>query len=171
MSDRITLLEASATEMPLEAAAYDKVVGVECAFHFHTRQDFFAEAYRVLRPGGRLALADVIRQDPAAGRWRRMVQNSNWNFFLKKYAVPEANSDYRESYAAKLRAAGFQNVSVTSIRADVYPGLHRFMGDDPTMLKRFHPVARLPYLLALRFNADAVYCAYDYILASADKPI
>ncbi len=34
------------------------------------------------------------------------------------------------------------------------------------MLKRFHFLARLPYYLALRFDASKVYIAYEYVLAS-----
>jgi cyclopropane fatty-acyl-phospholipid synthase-like methyltransferase len=170
MADRIELLQASATAMPLPDASADKVVGVECAFHFDTREDFFREAFRVLRPGGRLVLADVIRASPDARPFRRRVQDFNWKFFMQKYAVPAANADTRDSYATKLTNAGFTGVHVDSISHDVYPGLHHYMATEPSMLRRFHWLARLPYRLTLRFKADAVYSAYDYVLAVADKP-
>lgn len=170
LSDRITLLEASATRMPLPNDGFDKVVGVECAFHFHTREDFFREALRVLRPGGRIALADVAMAAPVTGRFARAMQKSAWNSFVSKYDVPAANADTREAYAAKLEAAGFRNVEVTSVWADVYPGLHRYMREEPEMLRRFHPLARLPYRMMLPFNPRSVYSAYDYVLATAEKP-
>lgn len=170
LAGRIELLEASATAMPLEAGAFDKVVGVECAFHFDTREDFFREALRVLRPGGRLALADVIMNDPVPGRFARAMQKSSWNSFVTKYAVPAANADDRASYAAKLAACGFANVRVESIWEHVYPGLHHYMKTEPEMLRRFHPLARLPYRLTLGFDPRSVFSAYDYVIASADKP-
>jgi ubiquinone/menaquinone biosynthesis C-methylase UbiE len=170
MNERIELLQASATSMPLPDASCDQVVGVECAFHFDTREDFFREAFRVLRPGGRLVLADVIRAEPVAGSFSRRVQAFNWNFFMKKYAVPAANSDTRESYETKLTRAGFTGVKVASISHDVYPGLHHYMATEPAMLRRFHWLARLPYRLTLRFKAESVYSAYDYVLAVAGKP-
>jgi ubiquinone/menaquinone biosynthesis C-methylase UbiE len=170
MAEQINLLEASATAMPLPDASFDKVLGVECAFHFNTREDFFREAFRVLRPGGRIALADVIRSQPDPRPMRRRMQEFNWKFFAQKYAVPAPNADTRETYASKLSAAGFTGVRVDSISQDVYPGLHRFMATDPSMLKRFHPLARFPYRLTLKFDAASVYSAYEYVLAVAEKP-
>jgi SAM-dependent methyltransferase len=59
--------------MPVDADSVDVVIALECAFHFRTRQRFFREARRVLRPGGRLVTADIIPM-PAAEGVREKVQ-------------------------------------------------------------------------------------------------
>ncbi|NUH37889.1 class I SAM-dependent methyltransferase [Streptomyces samsunensis] len=52
--------EEVATALPFPDETFDKVVALESAFHFSTRDQFFAQALRVLRPGGLLVTADVI---------------------------------------------------------------------------------------------------------------
>ena len=170
MADRITLTEGSATAMPLPDACCDIVTAVECAFHFHTRADFFAEAFRVLRPGGRLVLADVIRAAPEREALRRRVQDFTWSQFAQKFAVPAANADQRAPYAAKLSAAGFKTVNVTPIGEHVFPGWHRALAKDPALFARLPIAGQLPYRLLLHFDARTVYSAFDYVLATACKP-
>jgi ubiquinone/menaquinone biosynthesis C-methylase UbiE len=170
MADRIDLREGSATAMQLPSTSCDVVTAVECAFHFNTRELFLAEAFRVLRPGGRLVLADVIRNSPEAQPLRRVAQDLVWRTFAKKFAVPAENADRRDAYAKKLEAAGFAEVRVESIRNHVFPGWHRSLSQDRALLRRLHPVGRLPYRLLLRLDANTVYSAFDYVLASARKP-
>ena len=53
MAERITLIKGSATAIPLPDRCCDIVTAIECGFHLHTRENFLAAAFRVLRPGGR----------------------------------------------------------------------------------------------------------------------
>jgi len=170
LADRIDLREGSATDMHLPEASCDVVTAVECAFHFDTRERFFAEAFRVLRPGGRLVLADVIRAAPERNPLRRPLQGFSWARFAEVFSIPAGNADRRDDYAAKLWAAGFGDVEVTSIRDQVFPGWHAALRQDPELLRRLPLAGRVPYRLLMRFDWDTVYGAFDYVLASARKP-
>ena len=54
----INWLEADATDIPLPDNSFDRILAVECIFHFPSRQKFLNEAARLLKPGGKLVLSD-----------------------------------------------------------------------------------------------------------------
>jgi len=56
----------------LPASSFDAVLAVECASHMADRRRFFEEAFRVLRPGGRL-VACLWCSAEAPARWQRRL--------------------------------------------------------------------------------------------------
>jgi MPBQ/MSBQ methyltransferase len=51
---------ADAGRLPFADASFDRVLCVEAMFHFASRRQFFAEAVRVLKPGGVLVGTDIL---------------------------------------------------------------------------------------------------------------
>jgi microcystin synthetase protein McyJ len=119
VGERMTVQRASATELPFPDASFNCVVALESAFHFEPREAFFAEAFRVLKPGGWLATADCL---PLPGDFMLPWSPT----ILKRYAWPLVNCYDRNVYAEKLEQHGFTNVGKDSIRDYVFPGFRSY---------------------------------------------
>jgi erythromycin 3''-O-methyltransferase len=171
LEDRIELRLGSATQLPFKPGSFDKVVALESAFHFITREKFFHEAYRVLRPGGRIATAEPI---PMAGNKQSWLAE-----YLQRsiVATPKENLYPRETYEKKLEQVGFQHIRVVSIREHVYAPFMCYLSQrisDPEVVQRVNPLVRELWRGWIDSfesgNAARGAEGQDYILAVADKP-
>src|SRR3712207_7367126 len=82
-------------------------------------RSFLREAFRVLRPGGRLVMADMCQKtdrESVVGL-RRRLRHRYWR---GRIAFPEENVWTAQRYHTELTSVGFQNARLESIAADVY---------------------------------------------------
>ena len=64
--NQMQFVVGDACEMPFPDASFDRVLAIECIFHFPSRLAFFEHARRVLRPGGCMTMTDFLLPDEAA---------------------------------------------------------------------------------------------------------
>jgi ubiquinone/menaquinone biosynthesis C-methylase UbiE len=106
--DRVELVEGRIESVPLPDGVADCVVSNGVINLAPDKASVFREAARLLRPGGRLALADIVSGRPLVGRTRR--NTDLWAACIGG-AIPQ------ESYVEAIEAAGLQ---VQELRENEY---------------------------------------------------
>ena len=105
---QVELVEGSIDDLPFEDASFDAVLSNGVINLSPVKHRVFAEAARVLRPGGRLAVADIVSNRALRERTRRNVE---------LWAACIAGAIPRDTYLTALAGAGFE---VREVRTNDY---------------------------------------------------
>jgi SAM-dependent methyltransferase/thioredoxin reductase len=105
--DNVEFLKGEIEHIPLPDNAVDVIIS-NCVINLSADKDaVLAEAFRVLKPGGRLAVSDVVVRGEVPAAIRRSVE-----LWIGCVAGALEESDYR----AKLQRAGFEAVDLEPTR-------------------------------------------------------
>jgi ubiquinone/menaquinone biosynthesis C-methylase UbiE len=169
LEERVRYHHGTATELPFPDNSFTHLLSIEAPEHFRTREKFFGEAMRVLKPGGVIAMADYsLKRQPQNLFEKFIVESARrlWN-------VPQENVDTAESYRNKMEKAKFTRVEIQEIGALTIPGYY-FEQRRPETIRE---ITKIRGFVAGRLGGVidvAVYKAFqmglmEYILVRAEK--
>jgi tocopherol O-methyltransferase len=104
ISDKAEFMIGDFRDTNLPASSFDIVWAIESICHAENKADFIKEAYRILKPGGRLAVSDgFLSSDSLTSGQKQEVQD-----WLDGWAVPNLASI--GSFKKDLDTAGFKSI-------------------------------------------------------------
>jgi len=110
----VEFLKGYIEDVPLPANTVDVIIS-NCVINLSTdKPSVFSEMHRILRPGGRIGISDVVADDDL-GPAERAERGSYVGCIAGALSFAE--------FADGLRAAGFADISITSMDEPV-PGIH-----------------------------------------------
>lgn len=145
LGDQITFEQADYTNTPFPNASFDVVWALESLCHAPAKAAFYREAARLLRPGGRLVLAEYMR----AARPLRAEGEQLLHQWLDGWAIPDL--DTRAEHLAHAAAAGLADARIDDITAHTRPSL-----------RRLYQLTRWAYPLAVTGRAVGIRSAIQH---------
>lgn len=98
-SPRPIFINGDAQRIPLPDASVDVIFNLESALHYADKQQFIAECYRVLRPGGVLCLGDICTRYTLTFRILGLLNHIKTQF--STHARLWSGEDYKRAFAAR----------------------------------------------------------------------
>ncbi len=129
---------------PFVDASFDAVWALESSCHALNKGDFLREAWRVLRPGGRLVVCDgfLLQRQFNEQQWQAVVT------CLNGWAVPNLCS--RDEFTQLLQQQGFESIQCHDITAETMASADYMY----KVAKRLQPVQKISQWLGLRSKAQ-----------------
>jgi tocopherol O-methyltransferase len=119
LADQVRFLQQDFHYLAFRDESFDIVWAQEAVAHSPQKDIFFAEAYRVLRKGGRLVMEEGLRfSRPYPERDERLLQR-----WLTGWAVPDLAT--ASEYVEWAKRAGFRDVQLDDVTQYARPSLRR----------------------------------------------
>jgi tocopherol O-methyltransferase len=144
LAHRVRFEVADFTATPFPDGSFDVVWAVESLCHAPRKAPFYQEAARLLRPGGRVVVADFVRAArPLDSTGERLLRE-----WLTGWAVPDI--DTPDEHIEHLSAAGFVETRLDDVTVHTRPSLRRLY----RMAYWTYPLAVLGHVKGVRSDVQ-----------------
>ena len=121
----IKLTRGTATQLPYQSGTFDLLYCVDAIHHFGDHRAFIAEAFRVLKKGGALAVLGHDPHEAGEGSWYI------YNYFEGVYDTDLRRYPSGKSVMDWMKADGFQNISAQEVEKIVNVHVGDGVFNDP----------------------------------------
>lgn len=129
-AENVEFLKGEIEAIPLPDNTVDVVIS-NCVINLSADKDrVLREAFRVLKPGGRFAVSDVVVRGEAPAEVRRSME-----MWVGCIAGALSEDDYR----AKLKAAGFESIGIEPTRVYSIEDARQFLSGEGIDVDRMAP--------------------------------
>ena len=140
LATRVHFQVADFTKTPFPDASFDVVWAMESLCHAPHKAAFYQEAARLLRPSGRVVVAEYLR----AGRPLNPTGERLLHEWLTGWAIPDL--DTPGEHTEHLTTAGFADIRLDDVTAHTRPSLRRLY----RMAYWTYPLAQYGYVKGVR---------------------
>lgn len=109
----VSFMEASYFDMPFEDNSVDIVWAIEAVCHAKDKSEFYKEAYRVLKPGGKLLIGENLR----TARPMEKEKEELLEYIFHSWAIPDL--DTFEEHRQHALGSGFRSFESKDVTANM----------------------------------------------------
>jgi cyclopropane fatty-acyl-phospholipid synthase-like methyltransferase len=153
------------------SAGINKVLALDCAYHFPSRIQFFNSSYKKLNDSGQLGLTDILLSDNQIPLIQRLVLHTM--LFLSR--IPKENIVTLDSYRKELSDIGFENICIRDISEQVFTPFSDWLYEFKKGEGRLKSTSKLAWL---KYDITAKFLKWAdrnnilrYAIITADKPV
>ncbi len=155
LDDLVSFEERNYCDSGLEAESFDLVWALESVCHSDDKPAFVKEAYRVLKPGGRIMVADFFQFKESLDE----AEAERMQWWLDGWALPDLSRV--SDFSGYLRETGFDDVACDDITPNVLRSSRRIWKASLVILPMSKPLEWIG-LRSARQTANVLAARHQY---------